>query len=158
FCLGHFAGATKKSDRITLRDGNNSMPLQKTSNVGSKILCKLAMLATCFFFFANGYAQTNKVTIGYANFSPTYAPVWIAKEMGFFDKYNVNADIIFVRGGAMGTQALVGRSFDFIVAGGVAAVEAALSGAAIVIVAVPSNRMDQVFVARKEITDPAQLK
>ncbi|HUK41820.1 MAG TPA: ABC transporter substrate-binding protein [Candidatus Acidoferrales bacterium] len=134
------------------------MPHQRTLNTGNKIICGFVVLATCFFFFADGYTQTNKVTIGYANFSPTYAPVWIAKEMGFFDRHNLNVDIIFVRGGAMGTQALVGRSFDFIVAGGVAAVEAALSGAAIVIVAVPSNRMDQVFVARKEITDPGQLK
>ena len=103
-------------------------------------------------------AQSNKVIIGYANFSPTYAPVWVAKEIGFFDKYNVNADIIFIRGGAMGTQALVSRSFDVIIAGGVAAIEAALAGAELVIVAVPANRMDQAFVARKEITHPAQLK
>ena len=76
-----------------------------------------------------GNAQSNKVVIGYANFSPTYAPVWVAKDMGFFDKHNVNAETIFIRGGAMGTQALVSRSFDFIIAGGVAAIEAALAGA-----------------------------
>src|SRR4030095_6101023 len=89
--------------------------------------------------FANlAGAQSNKVIVGYANFSPTYAPVWVAKEIGFFDKYNVNADIIFIRGGAMGTQALVSRSFDVIIAGGVAAIEAALAGAELVIVAVPA--------------------
>ena len=131
---------------------------QGTLRIGSNAVCGMIIFAICLCFFSVSHAQTNKVIIGYANFSPTYAPVWIAKEMGFFDKHNLNADIIFVRGGAMGTQALVGRSFDFIVAGGVAAVEAALSGAAIVVVAVPSNRMDQVFVARKEITDPGQLK
>ena len=123
-----------------------------------KLLLFVIAIVVGLFFFAGASAQSNKVVIGYANFSPTYAPVWIAKEMGFFDKHNLNADIIFIRGGAMGTQALVSRSFDFIVAGGVAAVEAALSGAALVIVAVPSNRMDQVFVARKEIADPVQLK
>ena len=116
------------------------------------------LLFFSLFLAAAVNAQGNKVIIGYANFSPTYATVWVAKEMGFFDKYNVNADIIFIRGGAMGTQALVSRSFDFIVAGGVAAIEAALAGAEIVIVAVPSNRMDQVLVAKKEITHPAQLK
>jgi ABC-type nitrate/sulfonate/bicarbonate transport system substrate-binding protein len=118
----------------------------------------IVQLFVCFVVFARAGAQSNKVIIGYANFSPTYASVWVAKEMGFFEKHNLNADIIFIRGGAMGTQALVSRSFDFIVAGGVAAVEAALSGAEIVIVAVPSNRMDQVLVARKEISQPVQLK
>jgi ABC-type nitrate/sulfonate/bicarbonate transport system substrate-binding protein len=77
------------------------------------------VLAIVFLFFARANAQTNKVVIGYANFSPTYASVWVAKEMGFFEKHNLNADIIFIRGGAMGTQALVSHSFDFIVAGGV---------------------------------------
>jgi ABC-type nitrate/sulfonate/bicarbonate transport system substrate-binding protein len=123
-----------------------------------KWLSALVLLVAGLLFFAGANAQTNKLVIGYANFSPTYASVWVAKEMGFFEKHNLNADIIFIRGGAMGTQALVSRSFDFIVAGGVAAVEAALSGAEIVIVAVPSNRMDQVLVARKEISQPAQLK
>ena len=121
-------------------------------------LSPAVLLVVGLLLFARASAQTNKVVIGYANFSPTYASVWVAKEMGFFEKHNLNADIIFIRGGAMGTQALVSRSFDFIVAGGVAAVESALSGAEIVIVAVPSNRMDQVLVARKEISQPVQLK
>jgi ABC-type nitrate/sulfonate/bicarbonate transport system substrate-binding protein len=116
-----------------------------------KCFSLIVQLLVCFVVFGRASAQSNKVVIGYANFSPTYASVWVAKEMGFFEKHNLNADIIFIRGGAMGTQALVSRSFDFIVAGGVATVEAALSGAEIVIVAVPSNRMDQVLVARKEI-------
>ena len=117
-----------------------------------------AVLLVMGLLVGGANAQTHKVIIGYANFSPTYASVWVAKEMGFFEKQNLNADIIFIRGGAMGTQGLVSRSFDFIVAGGVAAVEGALSGAEIVIVAVPSNRMDQVLVARKEISQPIQLK
>ena len=123
-----------------------------------KCFCVIVQLFMCFVVFASASAQSTKVIIGYANFSPTYAPVWVAKEMGFFDKHHLNADIIFIRGGAMATQALVGRSIDFMVAGGVAAVEATLSGAGIVIIAVPSNRMDQVLVARKEISHPSQLK
>src|SRR5436190_16743535 len=118
----------------------------------------LTLVLSIAVLAAGAGAQSNKIIIAYANFSPTYAPVWVAKEMGFFEKYNLNADIIFIRGGAMGTQALVSRSFDFIIAGGVAAIEAALSGAEIVIVAVPANRMDQVLVARREISHPSELK
>jgi NitT/TauT family transport system substrate-binding protein len=127
-------------------------------NMKCKCFFVIVQLLMCFVVLGRAGAQSNKVVIGYANFSPTYASVWVAKEVGFFEKHGLNADIIFVRGGAMGTQALVSRSFDFIVAGGVAAVEGALSGAEIVIVAVPSNRMDQVLVAKKEISQPVQLK
>jgi ABC-type nitrate/sulfonate/bicarbonate transport system substrate-binding protein len=117
-----------------------------------------AVLLTVAFLAGRSNAQSSRVIIGYANFSPTYAPIWVAKEVGFFDKHSLNVDTIFIRGGAMATQALVSRSFDFIIAGGVAAIEAALAGAEIVIVAVPANRMDQVLVARNEISHPSQLK
>jgi ABC-type nitrate/sulfonate/bicarbonate transport system substrate-binding protein len=123
-----------------------------------KILSGVVLWATWLSFITGVDAQSNKVVIGYANFSPTYAPVWVAKEMGFFEKYNVNAEIVFIRGGAMATQALVGRSVNFIIAGGVAAIEGALSGADVVMVASPANRMDQVLVARKGISSPAQRK
>src|SRR4030095_8979232 len=117
-----------------------------------------AVLLTLAFLPSRSNGQSSKIVIGYANFSPTYAPIWVAKEAGFFDKHGLNADLIFIRGGAMGTQALVSRSFDFIIACGVAAIEAALAGAEIVIVAVPANRMDHVLVARNEISHPTQLK
>lgn len=117
-----------------------------------------AVLLIVAFLPGRSNAQSSKFIIGYANFSPTYAPIWVAKEAGFFDKHSLNADTIFIRGGAMATQALVSRSFDFIIAGGVAAIEAALAGAEIVIVAVPANRMDQVLVARNDISHPTQLK
>ena len=58
----------------------------------------------------------------------------------------------------MGTQALVSRSFDFIIAGGVAAIEAALAGAELVIVAVPPIAWIKCWSRRKEITHPTQLK
>ena len=50
---------------------------------------KLFLLAAALLpniFSANlANAQSNKVIVGYANFSPTYAPVWVAKEIGFFE-------------------------------------------------------------------------
>ena len=86
--------------------------MMKVNRLSTAVLLVMGLLV------GGANAQTHKVIIGYANFSPTYASVWVAKEMGFFEKQNLNADIIFIRGGAMGTQGLVSRSFDFIVAGG----------------------------------------
>jgi NitT/TauT family transport system substrate-binding protein len=103
-------------------------------------------------------AQGTRIVIAYTTISPTYAPIWIAKEVGFFEKHGLNAETIFMRGATMGTQALVSGGINFLYAGGSGAVEAALSGAQIVIIAVPSNRMDQVLVTKKEITDPKELK
>jgi ABC-type nitrate/sulfonate/bicarbonate transport system substrate-binding protein len=104
------------------------------------------------------YAQPRKLVIAYTTIAPAYAPLWVATDRRFFEKHGVDVEVLFMRGATMGTQALVSGAIDFMYAGGSAAVEAGLSGAEIVIVAVPANRLDQVLVARKEIAHPEQLK
>ena len=98
------------------------------------------------------------VTIAYTSISPQYAPVWIAKEAGFFKKNGINAQLVYMRGGVVATQALVSNDVNFINAGGGGVVDAVLGGADIFIVASPINQEPQVLVTRREIKDLAQLK
>lgn len=107
---------------------------------------------------ASRAAERNKTVIAYTTISTNYSPLWIAKEMGFLEKNGVDAETIFIRGATVATQGLVSGGVGFIYAGGAAAVEAALSGADIVIVSSPTNRMEQMLVTNKEIHSPAQLK
>ena len=69
------------------------------------------------------------VTIAYTSISPQYAPVWIAKEAGFFKKNGINAQLVYMRGGMVATQALVSNDVNFINAGGGGVVDAVLGGA-----------------------------
>ncbi len=98
------------------------------------------------------------VTIAYTSISPQYAPIWIAKEAGFFKRNGVNAQLVYMRGGVVATQALVSNDVNFINAGGGGVVDAVLGGADIFIVASPINQEPQVLVTRREIKDLAQLK
>ena len=98
------------------------------------------------------------VTIAYTSISPQYAPVWIAKEAGFFKKNGINAQLVYMRGGVVATQALVSNDVNFINAGGGGVVDAVLGGADIVIVACPIQQEPQVLVTRREIKEIAQLK
>ena len=98
------------------------------------------------------------VTIAYTSISPQYAPIWIAKEAGFFKKNGVNAQLVYMRGGVVATQALVSNNVTFINAGGGGVVDAALGGADIVIVACPIQQEPQVLVTNREIKEIAQLK
>ena len=79
------------------------------------------------------------VTIAYTSISPQYAPVWIAKEAGFFRKNGVNAQLVYMRGGIVATQALVSNDVNFINAGGGGVVDAVLGGADIVIDCLPDH-------------------
>ncbi len=98
------------------------------------------------------------VTIAYTSISPQYAPVWIAKEAGFFKRNGINVRLVYMRGGIVATQALVSNDVSFINAGGGGVVDAALGGADIFIVASPINQEPQVLVARRGIKEIAQLK
>lgn len=116
------------------------------------------LLSPCIVFAAQPQVQLSSVTIAYTSISPQYAPVWIAKEAGFFKKNGINAHLVYVRGGILATQALVSNDVNFINAGGGGVVDAVLGGAEIFIVASPINQEPQVLVAKKEIREIVQLK
>jgi ABC-type nitrate/sulfonate/bicarbonate transport system substrate-binding protein len=120
------------------------------------VLCVLAWLAPSGVFAAQD--KLVNVIIAYTSISPQYAPVWIAKEAGFFKKNGINAQLVYMRGGVVATQALVSNDVNFINAGGGGVVDAVLGGADIVMIACPIAQEPQVLVTRREIKDLSQLK
>jgi len=127
-----------------------------------KYLIAFAILSSAAFavgaFAAGAPGQSANVSIAYTSISPQYAPDWIAKEVGIFKKNGINAQLVYMRGGVLATQALLSNDVNFINAGGGGVVDAVLGGADIFIVASPINQEPQVLVARKEIKDIGQLK
>ena len=76
--------------------------------------CAVALLFFLLFaravaFSAQSPAPLANVTIAYTSISPHYAPAWIAKETGIFRKYGINAQLVYMRGGILATQALVSK-------------------------------------------------
>ena len=65
-----------------------------------KLLTGLLVLLVLFLIAQNSWsAATDKqVVIAYAAMNARVAPLWVARDRGFFAKYGVTADTIFVRG------------------------------------------------------------
>jgi ABC-type nitrate/sulfonate/bicarbonate transport system substrate-binding protein len=102
-------------------------------------------------------AQTlKKIRIGYPSLSFRQSNVWVAKEMGLFNKYGLEVEPIFLRGGQMATQALVAGDPPIVNIGTV--VQASLRGHNLVLVAAVENNYDQIVFARPNITRLEQLK
>lgn len=83
-------------------------------------------------------AQDRKLdsfTISYASVSGTRGPLWIAKDLGLFEKYGLEGNLIYIASGVVSVNALLGGSVDIIAASGSSAVGAAARGAPIVIIA-----------------------
>src|SRR5258708_37074363 len=63
-------------------------------------------------------AAGKKVVIAYAAMNARVAPLWVARERGFFAKYGVNADTIFVRGAPTLVAAMAANEIDVGYTGG----------------------------------------
>jgi len=90
------------------------------------------------FFLGPAFAQDKKLdsfTISYASISGTRAPLWIAKDLGLFEKYGLDGNLIYIAAGVTSVNALLGGSVEIIAASGSSAVGAAARGAPLVIVA-----------------------
>ena len=97
-----------------------------------------------------------KIRIGYPSLSFRQSNVWVAKEMKLFNKYGLEVEPIFLRGGQMATQALVAGDPPIVNIGTV--VQASLRGHNLVLVAAVETNYDQIVFARSNITQLEQLK
>ncbi len=99
----------------------------------------LSLAVLVIVIFSTGlFAQDKKLesfTISYASVSGTRAPLWIAKDLGLFEKYGLDGNLIYIASGVTSVNALLGGSVDIIAASGSSAVGAAARGAPIVIIA-----------------------
>ena len=105
--------------------------------------CGIALFILAWLSPSLSFAAQEKVinvTIAYTSISPQYAPVWIATEAGFFKRNGVNAQLVYMRGGIVATQALVSNDVNFINAGGGGVVDAVLGGADIVMMPAPLRK------------------
>src|SRR5436190_16498666 len=115
-----------------------------------KILLSIVLL---LLSEANLVAQT-KFLHSHSGTSSTQGAVWAAKDLGLFEKYGLNVDLVFISGGARGMQALLGGSTQAADSDGVGPVNAILRGGDAVIVAGLNNKHLFKFVVQKEIRDP----
>jgi ABC-type nitrate/sulfonate/bicarbonate transport system substrate-binding protein len=125
---------------------------------------KLEFLLLLMFFLVvparNVEAQDKKLdsfTISFASVSGTRAPLWIAKDLGLFEKYGLDGNLVYIASGVTSVNALLGGSVDIIAASGSSAVGAAARGAPIVIIA-SLGHIAYKLIAHPTITTVQGLK
>jgi ABC-type nitrate/sulfonate/bicarbonate transport system substrate-binding protein len=116
----------------------------------------LLLAAAAMNCFAADSAK-EKITFGYAAISPTMAGVWMAKEVGAFEKYGLDAQLIYIASGATVIQALVGGSLNAALGASNAVIAATLKGAPVVAVGSNTSRPGMVLWVQPEISRPEQL-
>jgi len=87
------------------------------------------ILANC----ATASALERHIHAGAGGTSPQELPLLVAKDLGIFEKYGLDVDLVVIGGGSRLMQALIGRSVDSANVAAMAPIRANLSGANVVI-------------------------
>ena len=116
-------------------------------------------LVVLLSFVAPGHpAELKKVTLGYSTVGPAGTGLWMAKEIGAFEKYGIDADLIFISSGPVVVQALIGGDLQAGLAATNAVIAAVLGGAPLVSVMSLVNRPYYRLWVQPEITRLEELR
>jgi len=117
----------------------------------------LGLLGLFFVFLPRFAHAVDRVKASYAAVNASQSPLWVAQDRGFFAKYGLEVDLVFISSGSLNVQALVGNSVQF-AAGGPAALEARLRGLKLLIIANPLAFLASNLVAHPDLKSIGDLK
>lgn len=124
-----------------------------------RVFLRAALIATVVLIHGAvqaGQALEN-IKIGTSALSPTMAGLWMAKEIGAFERRGINAELVYISSGAVVVQALVGGSLHAALGASNAVIAASLKGAPIVAVGSNTNRPGMQLWVHPDIQRPEQL-
>ena len=118
------------------------------------ILC--ALFAPVFVF--PSIAQTEPIRLAYSSISGAMAPLWVAQDYGYFRRHGVDLQLLYIGGGSVATQALLGGDVQFVRLGANAVVQASLRGASLKMIGNTINTLVFSLMARPEVQTAKELK
>lgn len=107
---------------------------------------------------AQGESPLKKIRIAYSGISGSQAPAWLAYEKGFFRKYGLDVQLVFVEGGSRAVQTLISGDVSAAQVAGSSVIQSNLQGSGVVLIGGFLNTMDYKLVVARDITRPEQLK
>ncbi|MGE5304478.1 MAG: ABC transporter substrate-binding protein [Alphaproteobacteria bacterium] len=125
----------------------------------AKLIAVFAITSIIVFGAARDRAQAQGLTAFYTAPVVSMAPMWIAKEAGFFKKQGLDVKLVFIPSGPTGTTAILAGEADVGIIGGFAPIRAILGGAKdLVIIGESKNAIVATIVGKKEIATVQDLK
>jgi ABC-type nitrate/sulfonate/bicarbonate transport system substrate-binding protein len=108
------------------------------------------------FFSRSVHAEP--VQIAYSSISGAMAPLWVAHDYGLFQRQGLQVQLLYIGGGSVVTQALLGGDVQFVRLGANAVVQASLRGANLKMIANTINTLVFSLMSRPEIQSAKDLK
>jgi ABC-type nitrate/sulfonate/bicarbonate transport system substrate-binding protein len=150
----------KFSSGLAIRRIENAAVQQTKGDFMKRLMPLIGLLVLCSSV-ATGVnsAAAEEIRLAYISDSPgSSAPYWIAKEAGFYKKYGLDVELIFINGSTRGIQSLIAGDLDFTGAVGTSAINGRLAGGDIFIIDSLVNTLPYYIVGSPKIKSPEDLK
>jgi NitT/TauT family transport system substrate-binding protein len=103
-------------------------------------------------------ANAEQIRVAYSSISGAMGPLWAASDYGLFKRQGLDVQLLYIGGGSVVTQALLGGDVQFVRLGASAVMQASMRGADLKMIANTINRLVFTLMAKPEIKSPADLK
>jgi NitT/TauT family transport system substrate-binding protein len=103
-------------------------------------------------------AAAERLRIAYSAISGVQLPLWMAQEKGIFKRHGLDVDFLYIGGGSVVVQAMLGGEVQFARASAPGIVQASLHGADLVMIANTVNTLVYSVMTRPEIKSPEDLR
>ena len=124
----------------------------------SKSKLKFILIFVGMLCFGVSAAIAQSLKVPFAALSANYAPLWVAEQGGFFKKYGLEVQPVYISSGSVIIPALLSGQVDIANMGSGPALTAWARGAELVCVGVGSTRQLHVVMASRAIKKPEELK
>ena len=118
------------------------------------VIIALAMIS----FKPTASLSATKLTIGHSTINPRIAPLWIAQEKGYFQKYGIDAALVFVRNTPLMIAAMKAGTIPIAYGGGSGILGASVTESDLRVLATFTGKMTNNVVARPGIKTPKELR
>jgi ABC-type nitrate/sulfonate/bicarbonate transport system substrate-binding protein len=116
-----------------------------------------ALVAGLAFFICIGSSRAEPVRIAYSAVSGAMGPLWVAHDLGLFSRQGLDVQLLYIGGGSVVLQALLGGDVQFVRLGANAVVQASARGAGLKMIANTINRLVFTLMSRPQIQSAADL-
>ena len=119
---------------------------------------KLTLATICGLLLWVGSGHSAITRIAYSAISGSMTVLWVTQEQGLFKRQGLDTQLLYIGGGTVVTQALIGGDVQFVRLGAAAVIQASLRGAELKMISNTVNTLIFSLIAKPEIRSPKDLK
>ena len=138
--------------------GRSNPPLSPFFKGGMGIKPIFPLLAFCFLLLLPRATHAETIHVAYSAISGAMAPLWVAHDYGLFRRQGLEVQLLYIGGGSVVMQALLGGDVQFVRLGANAVIQASLRGANLKMIANTINTLVFSLMSRPEIQSAKDLK